>query len=370
MCGGIPVCGEIETSVSLKVVDCAAEVMCKPSMMRDRENDNAPGPTLLASFSCGFPSGTPPQDALLSLNPTLRCYTSGDPADPSTWSPAGGVEPTFAPGERLAFSQKADAAGRVFTSWSHLMRPLKDASFDGTSYGFCTLEAWGDIAFTGMTEGEPADATCLSGPDLCPRRRDPLHIRYAPAVVWRGVFEWTGTAWDCHTSAEGGATPLTTVRRTVIDAAIHDTPDPIEKGVLPVTQTYALLSTEPRLAGQSEPYPSLVLRYAPETAFPESPMATPVGMVRRDLWVENGGVPLAVKVVKTCSEFDAVRVLQRIGVQLADSSTGTALGAVVIHRSAASGSTEPFECDRTTTGACELLDEAEWAPLTPCLAGP
>ncbi len=358
-------CG-LDINVSLKVVGCSAELLCKDAMLRDSANGGAPGPTLIASFSCDFPLNAPPQDAIMSLNPSIRCFTDGEPADSSTWT--GEVSPSFAPGQRLAFSQEVNGKGRVFSSWSWLLSSMKSviAPAPGDS-GFCVVEAWGDVAFSDRDEGEPADATCLVPDPRCARRRDPSHIRWAPAVHWKGVVEWTGTAWDCH--SEGDA-PLTTVQRKVVEAAIHDTPDPYAKGEFPVLQSYGLLNVEPRVFGGAT-YDTLVLRFADDTEFPEAPMATPVEMTTRVLQVETAGLPVGVEVIKSCSQNNSVRELQRVGVLLADSLSGETLGAVVIHKTLPGSATTHWECERTGANEpCPLLDEAEWMAQTPCLGGP
>lgn len=363
LCPGSEPCGQFTTSVALSLIDCAAELQCKPAMLRDPSLGGETGPTLIASFSCGFPEGTPAQDALMAMNPEVRCYTGGDFEDPSTWQPPQGNTPVFQPGERLAFSRLADAAGRVFTSWAYLMRPMKDASSDGATWGFCVFEAWGGLVFSGLDEGEPADATCLE-PD-CARRRDPFHIVRAPIVHWRGLATWTGTAWDCH---DEGVSPTSRVERRIVEAAVHRVASPLEKGAFPASQTYGVFSVEPRVA-QGLAYDSLVLRFAADNPFPASPMFPPTPMTRRELRVDSvSGAPASVKVSRTCSQNNSERVLQRVGVLLADASTSQVIGAVVVHVDAPP--IAPWDCSRTPQGGCELLDEAAWSTLTPCLSAP
>ncbi len=360
-------CG-LDVNVSLKVIGCAAELLCKESMLRDDAAGGAPGPTLIASFSCDFPENAPPQDAIMSLNPSLRCYTDGDLADPSTWLPVGGLSPAFGPGQRLAFSQEVNGKGRVFTSRSWLMSPMKAVIAPALGdEGFCVLDAWGDVVFSDLEVGEPADATCLVTDPGCARRRDPSHIRWAPAVHWRGVVEWTGAGWDCHSD---GTAPLTVVQRKVVEAAVHDTPDPYAKGDFPVLQSYGLIDVEPHLFGGAL-VDTLVVRFADDAEFPEAPMAAPVEMTRRLLQVESAGLPLGVEVVRSCSQNNSIRELQRVGVLLADKLSGEMLGAVVIHKSLPGSPSVHWDCERSSANEpCPLLGEADYLAATPCLGGP
>jgi len=358
-------CGRINGSVDLRLVACSAKISCEPSLLHDPQTLER-GATLVTGFSCGFPDGTPAQDALLAYHPTVRCYRSGNLGDRTTWVPAGGIEPEFGSGEHIFYSQDSTLLGDVYTNAAMLMRPLKEASaFGAGEYGFCEISAWGAVAFSERDEGPLVDPECIG--DACKHKRRGTHVQWAPAIQWRAVVAYdAATGWDCHAS---GMTPETWVKRVVLTAATHDLPTPEVKGQLPAIQDFAFLSVEPRVDQESQTlrvHQSLMLRYAEDSAFPEAPQANPSSMIERDLWTRypESGPAADVAVSWSCAEVDAAGQVSRIGVLLRDDELQIPLGALVIDRWDGSQS---WSCRQNALGGCRLFEREEWATLTPCL---
>jgi len=364
-------CG-IRGSVDLRLVACSAKISCEPKLLHDPQTLER-GPTLVSGFSCGFPDGTPAQDALLAYHPTVRCYRSGDVQNRATWLPVGGIDPALASGEHIFYSQESSTAGDVYTNAAMLMRPLQEAAFDGVSgeNGFCEITAWGAVAFSGRDEGPLVMPGCVG--EACERKRRGTHVQWAPAIQWRAVVAYDAqTGWRCHAS---GLTPETWVKRVVLSAATHDLPTPEVKGELPAVQDFALLSVEPRVDLESPVNPgtqlqrvhqSLKLRYAEDSAFPEAPQANPSGMVERDLWTRypETGPAADVAVSWSCAEVDSAGHVTRLAVLLRDRVLQIPLGALVIDRW---DGQQSWSCRPNAQGGCRLFEREEWATLTPCL---
>lgn len=351
-------CGRINGSVDLRLVACSARISCEPKLLHDPRNLER-GPTLVAGFSCGFPQGTPDQDVLLAYHPRIRCYTDGLISNPATWLPPDGIAPNLLPGDHIFYSQQAATVGDVFTNAALVMTPLKDAA----PTGFCEITAWGAVAFSARGEGALVDPQC-TGPG-CERLRRGAHIQWAPAIRWRAIVKWSEAAgWDCYAD---GPTPQTWVDRVVLVAATHDLPTPEVKGELPAIQDFALMTVESRYHPETpNGHATLILRFAEDSAFPESAQALPTAMVERDLWVRNPtlGPPANVAVTWSCGELDAAGHVTRVGVLIKDTDLQAPLGAIVINRTGPTGS---WDCERLPDGGCRLLEQAEWALQTPCL---
>lgn len=363
-------CGRLNGSVNLSMVACSAVIRCQDGVMHDPETLER-APTLVSGISCGFPDGTPPQDAMLSYHPEIRCYRGGDPDDRTTWEPADGiaVEPEW--GEHLFFSQEASDVGDVFTNAAQLLRPLREASYlaEFGSYGFCELHAWGDIAFSDRLDNRP-------------RRAE--HVPFAPAVEWRAIVRWTGAGWDCNTTGTPSAPARTWVRRVVLVSATHDLPDNTLKGSFPVAHDVVLIREEALpheivagLPPESQNRLGARLAFAESSAFPEEAHAAPAGMTERVLWVGYPSASLAadMKVDWSCAEITEDGV-ERIGLLVSDRVLHVPLGAIVVWRD--TGDAPPregvpvqpprsWDCEREDGGACRLLELSEWSALTPCL---
>lgn len=363
-------CGRLNGSVNLSMVACSAVIRCQDGVMHDPLTLER-APTLVSGISCGFPDGTPPQDAMLSYHPEIRCYRGGDPDDRATWEPPAGIPVEPAWGEHLFFSQEASEDGDVFTNAAQLLRPLREASYFQSvdTYGFCELHAWGDIAFSDRLDARP-------------RRAE--HVPFAPAVEWRAIVRWTGSGWDCNTSGSPSAPARTWVRRVVLVSATHDLPDNTVKGSFPVSHDVVLIREEPLpdeiVAGLPPVAQSRLgarLAFAESSAFPEEPHAAPEGMTERVLWVGYPSASLAadMKVDWSCAEVTGAGV-EKIGLLVSDRMLHIPLGAIVIWRN--TGDAPPrvgvpaeaprsWDCEREVGGACRLLDQPEWSALTPCL---
>lgn len=355
-------------TLSMRVVSCSAKVSCEPSLLHDPRTLER-GPTLVTGFSCGFPAEHPPQDMLLGYHPTVRCYTGGQPANPSSWLPVGGITPSLLPADHIVYAQQTSAVGDVYSNAAMVMSPLKGRMVGELfePFTFCEVDAWGAVAFSGKGEGAFDDPGCTT--EGCARKRRGAHVQWAPAIHWRSVVSWSdSTGWDCH--ASGGA-PQTWVDRVILTAATHDMPSPTAKGVLPATHDYALFSVEPRphpaLGGGS--HRTLIARYVEDSMFPMGPQGAPSPMVERNLWfrLPLQGPPADVDVTWSCAEVDEGGAVTHVGFLVRDVSNLQApLGAVVVAKSGPNGA---WDCVRDPAPAdgCRLMGQAEWAPLTPCL---
>lgn len=371
LCEAGQTCGRINGSVDLKVVACSANITCEPSLLHDPRTLER-GPTLVAGFSCGFPEDSPPQDVLLGYHPTIRCYYDGVISNRATWLPPDGVAPDLLPADHIIYAQQSNAVGDVYSNAALVMAPLKAKVTESstTPYAFCEVSAWGTVAFSGLDEGALVDPQCTG--QGCEHKRRGSHIQWAPAIQWRAVVSWSEVnGWNCHA---GGQAPQTWVDRVLLTAASHDVAYPVAKGTLPAVQDYALLAVEPRPHGEVddpgtpeiETHHTLILRYAEDSEFPMGPQDPPVGMTERNLWVRlpQQGPPADIEVTWSCSEVDTTGSVTHIGVLLKDRDLQAPIGAMVIEKAGTNG---PWNCVRNPNGECKLMDQAEWASLTPCL---
>lgn len=334
-------------AVNLRMLACSATIACRDAFLHDPSTFER-GPTLIAGISCGFDDGTPPQDALVAYHPEVRCFEKGDPADPSTWYPAGGKVYVPREGEHLFFSEASEEQAEVRTSEALLLRPLVDAA--GRGGGFCELRAWGAVTFADKDDGE--------------RRVE--HTWQAPAVEWRAVMSWSERGWDCHIDEP----EMTHVRTVVLPGITHDLPTPLDRAVLPASHPVVFVRNAP-LEGikgldPKNPQQGAILGFSQSSYFPEDSGATPEPLTERVVWVERPGgepTPANVRVTRTCAEVADGRV-SAIGLEVSDYDTYFPLGAVVIWPLV--GAAE-WECERLDSGACKLSSEREWPAVVPCL---
>lgn len=340
----------LDGAVNLRMLACSAKVDCTDAFLHDPDTLER-GPTLIAAISCGFEEGTPPQDALLSYHPEVRCYRSGKPSDASTWDPPSGEVIAPRDGEHLFFSEATAPQGEVRTSEALLLRPLIAPAGDGA--GFCVLRAWASVTFADKDDGD--------------RRVD--HTWQAPAMEWRAVMSWSERGgWDCHLDDP----ELTYVRTVVLPGITHDLPTPTDRTALPASHPVVFVRNAPltdiKGLEPKNPQQGAILGFSQSSYFPEDSGAIPEPLTERVVWVERPGsepTPASVRVTRTCAEVDRERgTVGAIALEVSDYDTYFPLGAVVVWPRV--GDSE-WECERLESGACKLLSEREWPAVVPCL---
>lgn len=317
----------IRGSISLREVACAAAVSCHEALLFDEHLNRRP--SLATGFSCRFPIAQP-ADAMLGFHPVLRCYDSGDPEDPDTWGPAGGLEVPLPAGQHMFFSEADNAAtsgAGTGLSWTDSARRLSTMA----GHAFCELRAFGFVAF--------------SDADAAPRHA--WHENWAPIVEWRAVVEAGGgdlAGHACHTEPGG----LAWVRRRVVRAVTHDRPTPVVKGVFPATHDIVMIDDDDGLR-------AIVVQ---GSRFPEEPDAMPVPFVERAL-DETG----TLEVGWTCSELVG-GLVDRIAIRLA----GATGGAILVRRTVTDAlGTRAWDCERDGGGECVVVPEVDVPAEAPCL---
>ena len=338
-------CG-LDGSVKLRVVACSANLSCDDSFLADPLTLER-SPTLMTGFTCGFGEGIE-QDALLAFHPDLRCYTSGQLDDRTTWAPAGGIPMTPDVGEHVFFSREGSRQGDVYTNSATLLRPLRDVSGPN---GFCELHAWGSVAFSDMV-GE----------------REAEHVTRAPAVEWRAIVQWTDMGWDCHLGDPG----LTSLERVVLASATHDQPAQTTRGDLPASHGIVLVREEPLVdvPGVTSPIPQRAarLRFNNNSWFPLDPDDPPEPLTERQLWVNNPGTstPADLRITASCAQLAPAGEVSAIGMRISD-GYHVPLGVIIVR--ASNGST-PWDCEREGDGSCRLWEDGQWEAHVPCLETP
>lgn len=326
-------CG-LRASVALREVACSAAIGCSEALLHDGSETRQP--TLVTGFGCDFPVGADAQDALLGFHPRLLCYDGGDPADASTWEPAGGVALTPAVGGHIFYAQADPLTGNDYLDTASLLAPT-------AAHAFCVFEAWGFVVFS------PADGA--------PRRL--AHEQHATAIAWRGlIVPNTDGSFACHEDDN----TRTWVHRTVAVSITHDVPDPAVKGALPASHPIVMVLDD--VAG-GDRSPGLRVVAAERSTFPERPGATPDPFLERVLSIDLPGA--ALHPTWTCPDV-VDGALADVAVRIEDADLHAPLGTLIVRSSVSDGAgARAWDCERGASGDCVVYDDTEVLTAAPCL---